>query len=168
MSKTPSPHFQMESWAIAFSISSLINFGIVYIWSIYQSLDKKVWFTTPFFSSQRELHSARFIFFSTMTYFVPIEVMRDRFTKMYPKYLNANLWPYHLPIRLGFIFELEASYSFKINCVLVRQVISFKKKAGVISKIYCLISWPPICSPLILVSTISVRENGRYLSHSTI
>ena len=49
MSKIPSPHFQMESWAIVFSIFSFINFGIVYIWSIYQSLDERTWFTILFF-----------------------------------------------------------------------------------------------------------------------
>ena len=58
-----------------------------------------------------------------------------------------------------FIFELEASYSFKITCILVRQVISLKKSGGVISKIYCLISWSPICAPLILVSA-SVKMEG--------
>ena len=64
MSKIPSPHFQMESWAIVFSISSLINFGIVYIWPIYQSLDKRICFTIlSFFSTQREFHSARNIDF---------------------------------------------------------------------------------------------------------
>ena len=56
MYKMPSPHLQMESWDI-FSISPLINFGKVSIWLIYQSLDKRIWFTVLFFSSQRELHS---------------------------------------------------------------------------------------------------------------
>ena len=51
-----------------------------------------------------------------------------------------------------FIFELEASYSFKITCILVRQVISLKKNGGAIVKICCLISWSRICTPLILVS----------------
>ena len=50
------------------------------------------------------------------------------------------------------IFELEAFYSFKITCILVIQVISLKKNGGVIGKIYCLILWSPICTPLILVS----------------
>ena len=50
-----------------------------------------------------------------------------------------------------FIFELEAFYSFKITCILVRQVISLKENGGVISKIYCLILWSPICTLLILV-----------------
>ena len=49
----------MESWAIVFTIFFLINFGIVYIWPIYQSLNKKIWFTILFLSSQRELHSVR-------------------------------------------------------------------------------------------------------------
>ena len=52
-----------------------------------------------------------------------------------------------------FIFELEASCSFKNICILVKQVISLKKNGGgVINKIYCLISWCPICAPLIFVS----------------
>ena len=53
-----------------------------------------------------------------------------------------------------FIFGLEASYSFKITCIPVRQVISPKKIGGVISKIYCLVSWCPVCTPLILLSAL--------------
>ena len=109
-----------------------------------------------------------------MTYFVPIEVIKDRITKIYPKYLNGKLWPYHLSCFINsflydpankawlfekFIFELEAFYSFKITCIVVRQVISLKKDGGVISKIYCLILWSPICTPLILVSA-SVKMAG--------
>ena len=105
---------------------------------------------------------------------VPVEVINDRITKIYPKYLNGKLWPYHLSCFINsflydpankawlfekFIFELEASYSFKITCILVRQVISLKKIGGVISKIYCLILWSPICTPLILVSA-SVKMTG--------
>ena len=52
-----------------------------------------------------------------------------------------------------FIFALEASYSFKITCILVRQEISLKKN-GAISKIYGLVSWSPICTPLILLSAL--------------
>ena len=65
-----------------------------------------------------------------------------------------------------FIFELEAFYSFKITCILVRQVISLKKNGGVISKIYCLILWSPICTPLIAL--YQYQWNGKYLSHSNI
>ena len=107
------------------------------------------------------------VFFETLTYFVPIRVIKDRITKIYPKYLNGKLWPYHLPCFINsflfdptnkawffetFIFELEAFYIFKITCILVRQVISLKKNGGVIHKIYCLILSSPICTALILVS----------------
>ena len=109
-----------------------------------------------------------------MTYSVPIGVMKDRLAKMYPKYLNGKLWPYHSSCFINsflydpankawlfekFIFELEAFYSFKITCILVRQVISLKKNGGVISKIYCLILWSPICTPLILVSASVKMES---------
>ena len=102
-----------------------------------------------------------------MTYFVPVGVIKDRATKMYPKYFNGKLWPYHLSCFINsflydptcktwlfekLIFELEAFYSFKITCILVRQVISLQKIDGVISKIYCLVSRSPNCTPLILVS----------------
>ena len=55
-------------------------------------------------------------------------------------------WPFE-----KFMFELEAFYSFKSTCILVRQVISLKKN-GAISKIYCLILWSPFCTPSILAS----------------
>ena len=58
-----------------------------------------------------------------------------------------------------FIFELEAFYSFKITCILIRHVISFKKNGGAISKIYCLILWSPVCTPLTLVLA-SVKMAG--------
>ena len=105
-----------------------------------------------------------------MTYFVAIGVFKGRTTKMYPKYFNGKLGPSHLSCFINsfiydpafskawlfekLIFELEASYSFKITCILVRQVISLKKIGGVISKIYCLVSWSPKGTPLILLSAL--------------
>ena len=103
-----------------------------------------------------------------MTYFAPTGVMKGRITKMYASILMENcdhtVGPVlstlllHDPVCKtwifeNFIFELEGSYSFKINCIRVRQVISLKKNAFVISKFSCLISWSSICTPLILVST---------------
>ena len=58
-----------------------------------------------------------------------------------------------------FVSELEASYSFKIICILVRYVVSFQKNSSVISKTYCLISWSPICTPLILGSASMKKAN---------
>ena len=71
-----------------------------------------------------------------MTYLLPIGVIKDRITKMYAKlYHNEKLWPYQLacftssflynPANMAwifekFIFELEAFYSFKVTCILVR------------------------------------------------
>ena len=104
-----------------------------------------------------------------MTYFVPIGVIKDRTTKMYSKYFMENCDRTISPVLSNsflydpackvwlfekLIFELEASYSFKITCILVRQVISLKKIGGVISKIYCLVSWSPKCTPLILLSAL--------------
>ena len=109
-----------------------------------------------------------------MTYFVPIGIIKDRTTKMYPKYFNGKLWPYHLSCIINsflydpacktwlfekLIFDLKASHNFKITCILVRQVISHKKIDGVTSKIYCLVSWSLNCTPLILVSTLMKMES---------
>ena len=67
-----------------------------------------------------------------------------------------------------FIFELEDFYSFKITCNLVRQVIYLKKNCGVISKIYCLILWSPICTPLILVSaSVKIRGTSVTLTYNS-
>ena len=113
-------------------------------------------------------------FCETMTYyFVPIGVIKDRIKKGYPKHLNGKLWPHHMSCFINsffydpatkawlfekFIFELTF-YSFKITCILVRQVISLKKNGGVISKIYCLIFGVLLCTPLILVLA-SVKMAG--------
>ena len=58
-----------------------------------------------------------------------------------------------------FIFKIESSYSFKITCILVRQLIPLKKNSGVFGKIYFLISLSHICTPLILASA-SVKMAG--------
>ena len=162
-------HYQIGRWAIIFPSSFMINFRIGNIWPIYQSLDKRIWFTV--LSSLSELHCVPNIGFLcwTITNFVPNGVIKDRTTKMYPKYFNGKLWPYQLSCFINsflyypackawlfekLIFELEASYSFNITCILVRQVISLKKVGSVISKILCLVSWFPICTPLILLSAL--------------
>ena len=104
-----------------------------------------------------------------MTYFVPTGVIKDRTTKMYPKYFDGKLWPYHLSCLINsclydpaceawlfekLILEPETSYSFKITCIQVRQVISLKKIGGVISRIHSLVSRSPICTPLIFLSAL--------------
>ena len=46
------------------------------------------------------------------------------------------------------------SYCVKITCILLRQVISPKKMVVLSVKFTILISWSPICTPLILLSAL--------------
>ena len=50
--------------------------------------------------------------------------------------------------------SLSFSYSLKITCILLRQVISLKKMMVLSVKFTILISWSPICIPLILLSAL--------------
>ena len=126
MPKMSSPHFQVESWAICCWISFLINFGIVSICPIYQHLDKKIWFTIPFFYPKE-----------SCTYFVPIGVIKARITKYTPSILVKNcdhticlvlsilFYQFYDPAYKTWLFEKmlfepEASYSIKSICILVR------------------------------------------------
>ena len=102
-------------------------------------------------------------------YFVLFGVIENRFTKIKFKYFNGNCdyssWPgwwilflYALPHK-GLAFwknylwtSLSFSYSLKITCILLRQVISLKNMVELSAKFTILISWSPICIPLILLS----------------
>ena len=104
-------------------------------------------------------------------YFVPFRVIENRFTKIEFKYFKGNChyssWPawlilflYALPHK-GLTFwknylwtNLSFSYSLKITCILLRQVISLKKMVVLSVKFTILISWSPICIPLILLSAL--------------
>ena len=98
------------------------------------------------FTSQFQI----WIFCCTFTYFVSFGVIENRVTKVNFKYFNGNFaeaWLFE-----KFIFELDvSSYSFKITCILSRQVISLKKMVVLSAKFTILISWSPICIPLILL-----------------
>ena len=50
--------------------------------------------------------------------------------------------------------SLSFSHSLKISCILLRQVISLKKMVALSIKFTILISWFPICIPLILLSAL--------------
>ena len=104
-------------------------------------------------------------------YFVPFGIIQNRFTKIKFKYFNGNCdyssWPgwwilflYALPHK-GLAFwknylwtSLSFSCSLKITYVLLSQVISLKKMAVLSVKFFILISWSPICMPLILLSAL--------------
>ena len=99
-------------------------------------MDKRIWFTILFFfSAQSELRAVQNIVF----------FLYD---------LASKAWFFEKSI-----FEIETSYSFKITCILARQLIPLKKNGGVFGKIYFLILWYPICTPLIIVSA-SVKMAG--------
>ena len=61
----------------------------------------------------------------------------------YPAFWKKYLWT-----------SLSFSYSLKITCILLRQVISLKKMVVLSVKFTILISWSPICIPLILLSAL--------------
>ena len=89
----------------------------------------------------------------TFTYFVPLGVIEKRVTKVNFKYFNGNFaeaWLFE-----KFIFELDpSSYSFKITWILSRQLISLKTMVVSSAKFTILISWSPICIPLIVLLTL--------------
>ena len=124
------------------------------------------------FISQRESHSVPDMhFLLTFNYFVPFGVIENRFTKIKFKYFNGNcdysscpgwwiLFSYAPPHK-GLAFwknylrtSLPFSYSLKITCFLLRQVISLKKMVVLSVKLTILISWSPICIALILLSAL--------------
>ena len=97
ISKIPSPPLQMESLArltyVPFSISFLIYFdqntNLVYVSKLGE---KGLVVCDYLFTSQRESHSVpdRDFFCSTITYFVPFGVIKNRVTKINFKYFNGN------------------------------------------------------------------------------
>ena len=62
--------------------------------------------------------------------------------------VDNSVWRKYLWTSLSF------SYSLKITCILLRQVISRKKLVALSVKFTILISWSPICIPLILLSAL--------------
>ena len=107
----------------------------------------------------------------TLNYFVPFGVIENRFSKTNFNYFNENcdysscpgwwiLILYALPYK-GLAFwknylwtSSSFSYSLKITCILLRQVIFLKKMMVLSVKFTILISWSPICIPLILLSAL--------------
>ena len=118
-----------------------------------QSLDKRVWFTIFSLPLKESITLFQiWIFYYTIIYFFPFEVIENRVTNVNSKYFNVNCAEPEVWLFEKFIFELDASsYSFKITCIPLRQVISLKKMVVSSAKFTILISWSPICIPLILL-----------------
>ena len=118
------------------------------------------------------LRGGRWYPFVHYDYFVPFGVIKNKLTKIKFKYFNGNCdyssWPgwwllflYALPHK-GLTFwknylwtNLSFSYSLKITCILLRQVISLKEMVVLWVKFTIIISWSPICIPLILLSALT-------------
>ena len=138
---------------------------------MYHSLETRICFLIIFLPL-KESHSVPDIgFLLTFNYFVPFRVIENRFTKINFKYFNGNCdysscpgwWILFLyrPPHKGLAFwknylwaSLSFSYSLKTTCIWLRQVISFKNVVVFSVKCTILISWPPICSTLILLSVL--------------
>ena len=134
------------------------------------------------FTFQKESHSVPDMdFLLTFNYFVPFAVIENRFTKINFKYFNGNCdysscpgwWILFLyaPPHKGLAFwknylwaSLSFSYSLKITCILLRQVISFKKMVVLSVKFTILIS----LSPISFNPFISINEIGKYHSHNIV
>ena len=144
---------QMKSWArclrgcaffpfhwksYIFSIFFLIYFGTVYVWPMYHSLDKKIWFKIIFLRITESVTLFQMsIFYYTYTYFAQIGVLEDRLPKLTPSILMeiydhsfcpcwSIVFSYSSPKGLvfeKFIFELDGtSYRFKIICILLTLI----------------------------------------------
>ena len=121
----------------------LIYFRIVYIWTMYHSLDKRIWFVIIFLPLKGSHSVPNMDFFVKFSLILSqLELSREEFTKL-TQVFWWKFWPCHVSwiissifisaaYRAGmfvkFIFELEASsYSFKITSILLRQVIYLRK-----------------------------------------
>ena len=112
--------------------------------------------------------------------FLPLKksltLFQNGFTKIKFKYFNGNCdysscpgwWILFLyaPPHKGLAFwknylwaSLSFSFSLKITCILLRQVISLKKMVVLLVKFTILISWSPICIPLILLYALMKLES---------
>ena len=139
---------------------------------MYHSLETRIDFWLNFRLSKRVSHCSRYEFFLlNFNYFVPFGFIKNRFTKLIFKYFNRNCdysscagsWILFLyePLHKSLAFWknylwaiLSFSYSVKITCILLIQVISLKKMVVLSVKFTILISWSPICIPLIHLSAL--------------
>ena len=143
---------------------------------MYQNLQKRVWLLTIIFVPLKESHSV-----SDRDFFATLLLILSQFvlsTIELPKLTLSNLmliftilvvlvdqfyfYMHHQPIK-SWLFEksyllsqfiFAFSYGFKITCILLRQVKSFKKMVALSGNFTILISGSPICIPLILLSAL--------------
>ena len=139
---------------------------MVYVWPVYQNLDKRTCFTIIFLPLKQRLTLFQiWIFFNyTFTYYMSQLVLsRIDSPKSTSSILMENCghstcpgWPILFLYALAHkawlwkvFFEIDASsYSVKITCILLRQSPSLKKMDVSWAKSIILISWYPIFTTL--------------------
>ena len=118
------------------------DFGIVYIWPMYRSFDERIWFMITFSLAKRVTVCSKYHFFVNFSLILSQLLLPTMtFKKCIPSVLMGNC-DHHLSWCINSIFyalthkvwkvvfELEDfSYNFKIDCILVRHLMSFKKIA---------------------------------------
>ena len=113
---------------------------------MYQSLDKRVWFTIIFLPLKESLTLFQiWIFYYIFTYFVPFGVIKNRVTKVNSNYFNGNYAE-------AWILCIYVSW---ITYILLRQVVSLKKIVVLSAKFTIVILWSLICIPLTHISPVS-------------
>ena len=136
MAKISSPLFKMEkSWTtcqggcIFFPVpeeiiySFLVYFGILQIWPMYHSLDKRVWLTiTPF----KESHSDPDMDFFAMSSFILLHLELSRVTKVNSMYFNGHFRHFICPgwsILLYMHQSIKGRFFEKLNlwaeCIII-------------------------------------------------
>ena len=116
------PHYQIGRWATVFPSSFMINFRIVNIWPIYQSLDKRIWFTVLFYHLKVGCTLFQILIFFAKLWLIlsQLELSRTKLPKCTPIILMENcdhtichvssiLFYMTQRVRLGFLKSLSLS-----------------------------------------------------------
>ena len=101
--------FRFRAKSCVLSIFFSIYFGIAYIWPVYHSLDKKIWFKIIFLPLKESGSIPDMFFYYSFTYFTSVEVIEDRTTKINSKYFNGKMWPFQFVLVDQFYFYILQS-----------------------------------------------------------
>ena len=153
---------------ILFSISILIFWNSINLAYVSQLGNELI----IFYLSKRVSICSRYVFFAIflliiLSHFELLRIVLPKWTSSFlmemvtnPPVLVDEFYLYmHNPIKVWFFEKhiwssLSFSYSRKITCILLRQVISLMKMVVLSVKFTILIWWSPICIPLILLSAL--------------
>ena len=89
-----------------------------------------------------------------LTQSILMEILIISFVLVDQFYFHMHLHmhkPWPLTFWKVYLWASASSYSFKVTCILLRQVISYRKMVMLSAKLAILISWSAISIPLILL-----------------